>query len=75
MNTSSEESLISVQHGSERASTPDLVHLDTEHLGDIIVCDKIIFNKFFAFSFVRLNFSYVFFVLQCFRNDNQNIFK
>lgn len=37
MNTSSEESLISVQNGSQRASTPDLVRLDTENLGEIIV--------------------------------------
>lgn len=37
MNTSSEESLISVQNGSQRPSTPDLVRLDTENLGEIIV--------------------------------------
>lgn len=39
MNTSSEESLISIQNDSQRESesSPDLVRLDTENLGDIIV--------------------------------------
>lgn len=49
MNTSSEESLISVQNGSQRVSTPDLVRLDTENLGDIIVSHRIFFCLVFVF--------------------------
>lgn len=37
MTTSSEESLIDVQNGSRRESTPDLVRLDTENFADVIV--------------------------------------
>lgn len=46
MTTSSEESLISMQNGSQRVSTPDLVRLDNENLGDIIVSDAL-FSKMF----------------------------
>lgn len=37
MTTSSEESLIDLQNGSQRESTPDLVRLDTENFADVIV--------------------------------------